>query len=268
MRESPDDMWQPSKRLDRGNAAEQILEDLREQILGGHLARGAKLPTEKQLAQAYGVSGPTVREAIRGLTTARLIEVRHGSGAYVTAHADQLIDVSLRSLIQMERIGISQVLAVLGELIGFSAELAATRASRGDLEELQRILDDISNATKAEQISGGFLLFVDALASASGNPLLTGLCRFLVGVQIGLAAELSGNAFEAWKKTSSRLAKDRQALVDAIGARDPALARSAARTYNDRAVKMINALPNAATTIASDTGLSTFVASMLTGSKR
>jgi GntR family transcriptional repressor for pyruvate dehydrogenase complex len=79
--------WQPTRQLTRGNAADQILEDLRGRILGGQLTRGTRLPTAKQLAEGYGVSGPTIREAIRGLTTAQLVEVRHGSGAYVTADA-------------------------------------------------------------------------------------------------------------------------------------------------------------------------------------
>jgi len=78
-----------TKRSVRGNAAEHVHGDLRDAILSGQFAKGSRLPTEKQLAESYGVSGPTVREAIRGLTTARLIEVRHGSGAYVTADSDQ-----------------------------------------------------------------------------------------------------------------------------------------------------------------------------------
>src|SRR5258707_12847644 len=91
--------WSPERRLERGNAAEQILESLRAQILGGRLRRGAKLPTEKQLAGSFGVSGATVREAIRGLVTMGLIEVRHGSGAYVTGDIDRLVGQPLRSII-------------------------------------------------------------------------------------------------------------------------------------------------------------------------
>jgi len=77
----------PFRVLPRGGAAEQILEDLRARILEGELLRGARLPTEKQPAQGYGVSGRTVREAIRGLTTANLIALvrvgRHISTASV-----------------------------------------------------------------------------------------------------------------------------------------------------------------------------------------
>ncbi|MDR5645485.1 FadR/GntR family transcriptional regulator [Burkholderia cenocepacia] len=245
MPELPFAAWQPSKRLDRGNAAEQILEDLRAQILSGQLARGAKLPTEKQLAQAYGVSGPTVREAIRGLTTACLVEVRHGSGAFVTAEADQLVAVSLRSMIQMERIGIRQVLGVLGALVEYAANQAALKATKNDISSMQEVIDGISQAKDATEIFSGLAQFIDALGIASGNPLVAALCRFLFGVQISLAAQLLGGSFARVRKASSRLAKDRQAVVDAIASRDPDAARSAARTYHERALKTILALPNA-----------------------
>lgn len=255
--------WQPSRQLERGNAAEQIFADLRAQILDGGFVRGAKLPTEKQLADAYGVSGPTVREAIRGLTTSRLVEVRHGSGTYVTAQTDQLIDISLHSMIQMERVNIRQVLGVLGALNCYAAELAAARGDAGAVKGMQQALDEISSATKPSDVSNGFLHFTEALAAASRNPLLMAFCRFLAGVQISLAKELAGDSFEVWKKSAAKLAKDRQNIVDAVASRQPDVAREAARVFHERALKTICALPNASATILDDATLSTFVASLL-----
>ena len=106
--------WKPSGPLVRGNAVGQILDDMRSQILSGRIPRGTKLPSEKHLADAYGVSGATVREALRGLATSELVEVRHGSGAYVTAQADRLLHASLQAVIQIERMGAGEVLDVLG----------------------------------------------------------------------------------------------------------------------------------------------------------
>jgi GntR family transcriptional repressor for pyruvate dehydrogenase complex len=188
--------WQPSKRLERGNAAEQILEDLRDRILSGQLPRGTKLPTEKQLAEGYGVSGATVREAVRGLVTAQLIEVRHGSGAYVTAQTDQLIAASLSSMIQIERIGVPQVLGVLGALISYAAELAAKHATAEDIEAMRQALRQIQDGDSAEGISGAVSAFVGEIGQASGNPLLAALCRFFTSLQIGAAARSEGDRGE------------------------------------------------------------------------
>src|SRR6266853_2308771 len=90
---------QTYRPVERGRVAEQILDDLRNQILDGTLSRGTKLPTERELAEAYGVSGATMREAIRALAAMRLVEVRHGSGAYVTADSGQIIAMSLNSML-------------------------------------------------------------------------------------------------------------------------------------------------------------------------
>lgn len=263
MQTPTDPSWQPTRRLARGNAAEQILEDLRSRILEGELTRGMKLPTEKQLAEGYGVSGPTVREAIRGLTTAQLVEVRHGSGAYVTADADQLIGVSLLSMMQLERVGIREVLGVMGALNGYAAELAAKRATDDDLHELREALRQINEGADAEAVSDGLRLFIDALAKASGNVLLAALCRFLASVQVGFARELTGGSYENWRKITKRMAKDRQLLVDAIASRDTVAAREAARAHIEHSARVISSLPDAGETMLSEPALARLLGSML-----
>ncbi|MGU7770253.1 FadR/GntR family transcriptional regulator [Burkholderia sp. MR1-5-21] len=263
MHGSAESTWQPSRRLARGNAAEQILEDLRSRILDGQLPRGSKLPTEKQLAEGYGVSGPTVREAIRGLTTARLVEVRHGSGAYVTADVDQLIGISLSSMMQLERVGFADVLGVLGVLIGYAAELAAARGSEEDVEALHGALRQIDKGADAEAIADGLHNFVGALAKASGNALLAVLCRFLAGVQIALAKELTGDLLDTWRKTTRLLAKDRLRVVEAIAAHDGKAARDAAHAYSVHSMKVITSLPAALDTVLSDRAMTPLIKSLL-----
>ena len=152
-RPSATDSWIPDLRtVDRGRIAEQILEDLRERILSGAVPRGARLPTERELAKAYGVSGATVREAIRALATMHMIEVRHGSGTYVTANAEQMIAQSLQSMIQLEKIGVQDILGVLAVLNVYVAELAATRATPEDVNALRSSLHELDRATQAEEV--------------------------------------------------------------------------------------------------------------------
>jgi GntR family transcriptional repressor for pyruvate dehydrogenase complex len=243
--------WQPGRPLERGNAAEQILHDLREQILNGELERGAKLPTEKQLSEAYGVSAATVRESMRGLTTAQLIEVRHGSGSYVTADTDKLIGESLRSTIQLENIGLPEVLGILGALNGYAAELAAQNASENDLVALEQALERINKGESPEEISSALTFFLDRIATASGNNLLAILCRFLASTQISLAWQLAGDSLERWQSTVKLLSKERKKLVAQIRARSPQDAHAAAASYHKRAIKIIGGLPNAQSALVS-----------------
>jgi GntR family transcriptional repressor for pyruvate dehydrogenase complex len=229
--------WKPSGPLARGNAVGQILEDLRNQILTGRIARGTKLPSEKQLADAYGVSGATVREALRGLTTSELVEVRHGSGAFVTAEPDRLLEASLQAVIQIEKMSVGNVLDVLGALNAHAAELAAGAATAQQLDELEAALERLDQVPGGQDVSQALVHFLGSLARASGNPLLTALCGFLAGLQVSLARERSGGTLD--RKVSNRLSKERHRVVQAIRARDAGEAFEAARAYQERSAKVI-----------------------------
>ena len=255
--------WQPTRRLVRGNAAEHIHADLRDAILGGHFAKGARLPTERQLAESYGVSGPTVREAIRGLTAARLIEVRHGSGAYVTADSDQLLAVSLNSMIRVERIGVVEMLGVLEALHVYAAECAAAAASESEIARMQAAVQAIATASTADAIPHALIEFLGTLASASGNPLVAVLCRFLTRVQVDLTGELCGGTLEGWRETAVPMNEKRQRLVDAIRARDANGARLAAQAYHAQSIQIIGALPHAASAVITDPGMIDLLGSLL-----
>jgi DNA-binding FadR family transcriptional regulator len=252
--------WVPSRPLARGNAAHQILEDLRVDILGGRFPRGAKLPTERELAAGYGVSGATVREAVRGLIASGLVEVRHGSGAYVTGDPLGLLEAPLRSMIQMERIGVAEVLDVLKALNMHAAELAATRADADGTARLREALGALETADDADELSLRLTTFLNELAVISGNPLLAVLSGFLAGIQVELAMQLSGGTLAAWRKTVQRLAKERERLVAAIEARDAPAARQAAGDYHDRAIKVITALPRGESVQVSDPLLASLIA--------
>ena len=255
--------WKFSKPLHRGNASERMLVDLRERILSGVIPRGEKLPTERELAATYGVSSATVREAIRGLATAQLLEVRHGSGAYVTAKVDQLVGMPLRTIIAMEKISMPQVLAVYGAINSYAAEMAARQATPSMVAELQQAQDDIGRAKTLPAISEALTRFLDTLARCSDNALLVALCRFLAGMQIGLATELSGGSYKTRQQNSAKLADERQALIDAIKGKDPKGAREAAWRYQERAMAVLSALPRARKDRVSDPALSKLLASLL-----
>lgn len=66
-------------------AYERIAADLAERVRKGEFRSGALLPSEATLVKQYGVSRNTVRRAYRALTDSGLVEVRHGSGAFVRA---------------------------------------------------------------------------------------------------------------------------------------------------------------------------------------
>ena len=86
----------PTHRFAKSRVADRIVDDLRDRILTGALPDGARLPAERELAEEYGVSGATVRESIRVLTAMGLVSVQHGTGSFVTAETDTMVQIYVK----------------------------------------------------------------------------------------------------------------------------------------------------------------------------
>ncbi|HJX87217.1 MAG TPA: GntR family transcriptional regulator, partial [Gemmatimonadales bacterium] len=92
----------------RASLVDQVIEQLKEQITSGVWKLNAKIPTETVLAEQLGVGRNTVREAVRALTHAGLLECRQGDGTYVRA-TNELSGVMLRRLRAAEQLEILEV---------------------------------------------------------------------------------------------------------------------------------------------------------------
>src|SRR5882757_9470367 len=120
-------------KAETGRLYERVAQDIAGKIAAGVHAVGRRLPSERDLAQAYTVSRPTIREAIIALELDGLVEVRLGSGVYVTARLPRggeagAMDVGPFELLEARR-------AIEGE----SAALAAALISDEQLRELQHL---------------------------------------------------------------------------------------------------------------------------------
>jgi DNA-binding FadR family transcriptional regulator len=62
----------------KDSISKQIAEQLRSAIVDGHFKIGERLPTEDELAQRYGVSRPSVREALKRLAAQKLVRAKRG----------------------------------------------------------------------------------------------------------------------------------------------------------------------------------------------
>jgi GntR family transcriptional repressor for pyruvate dehydrogenase complex len=249
--------------LDRHRVADQIFKNLRHQIVLGILPRGSKLPTERELAEQYKVSGPTVREAIRGLTAVGLADVRHGSGAYVTADTGSLLAMSLATVIQLEGLGAPDVLSILGVLNEHAARLASDTATDQDRKALRAALDELDTADSAYAAATRVRNFHRALAKAAHNPLLSALCGFLADVQVELGMELTGDSITQWKRVMAKLKPVRSALVEAIARGNGDEAGTLAREFHSKAVATIMSLPKAREVRLTDPKLRNLILSMM-----
>ena len=254
-------MSEPSARLYRGRVADQIVADLRRQILSGALPDGARLPSERELAGRYDVSPPTVREAVRVLTAMGLLNTRNGSRTTVTARGDALLAMSIASVVQFEKATAADVFGLLGVLYSYAAELAVAHASDEDVARLRTAAELSAEPGDAEALVRYFV----TLAEISGNPLLTALCRFITQVQVGLAVELAKGGNQEWGRLPRSQAKARMEIVDAIAQRDAALAVELVREYHRKTVKRIQSSPGAQQLRESDPNLAAALSTWLSG---
>jgi DNA-binding FadR family transcriptional regulator len=257
-------MSQPSDRLYRGRVADQIVEDLRRQILSGALADGDRLPSERDLAAQYDVSAPTVREAVRVLTAMGLLSTRNGSRTTVTASGDTLLAMSIASIVQFEKVTAADVFGLLSALYAYAAERAVERASDEDILRLRAAAERAAKPAEADA-AAALLAFFTILAEISGNALAAALCRFITQMQIGLAVELAKGSNQEWGLVPRSLASARMDIVDAIARRDATAAVDLVREYHAKVVRRIQSAPGAKQLRASDPGLTSLLSSWLSG---
>ncbi|MFE3073566.1 FadR/GntR family transcriptional regulator [Streptomyces sp. NPDC059247] len=223
------------RRVARGRIADHIVEDLRERILSGELPDGSRLPAERELADEYGVSGATVREAVRVLSATGLLRVRHGSGTFVTAEPDTMIGMSVASVVRLEGAGVPDVLGILGALTRYAAQLAARHASDEEIAALREAAEELAMIDDVARTQENLRTYLRRLIAMSHNALLIPLCRLLVDVQIELAAEMSGGQLSEWRRVAGALHEDRIAIVEALESRSPEQAAQAADAYGHHA---------------------------------
>jgi GntR family transcriptional repressor for pyruvate dehydrogenase complex len=232
----------PATVLNRGGAADQIIADLKDQILQGILPRGSKLPNEKELAERYKVSIPTIRESVRGLAAIKLVEPRHGAGTYVTVATDDMFMAAASALIEVEQVDLLDILEILEMLYAKAATLACRHMQDEELAALTASLTSLDQDHGSETFAASLKAFLGGLADASHNTLIATLCKLLVGLLLEVAREQPGGVLANLAKAAGSLQADRRALVDALKARDEEKARIAAIQYHQHTRSLVGDL--------------------------
>jgi GntR family transcriptional regulator, transcriptional repressor for pyruvate dehydrogenase complex len=158
---------------------EQAAERLRAQIVGGEWGVGAKLPGETALATALGVGRSTVREALRALAGAGLVQARQGAGVFVIA-TEAAEDWSTR----LSRSAIAEVYEVRMMIEVEAVRLAAVRRTDADIAAIEAALEArrvAGEADDAEFVRADIALH-SAVVAAAHNAVLDDLFAEFVPV--------------------------------------------------------------------------------------
>ena len=170
----------PLSTARRSGLVEQVIDQLRGSVVGGEWPVGHRIPNEAVLVESLGVGRNTVREAVRALAHAGLLEVRQGDGTYVRATSE--VSGALRRLCGAE---LRDVLQVRRGLEVEGARLAAAHRTEADLAELRALLSrraDYERAGDTEEFARADAAFHLATVRCSHNVILTELYRGLMEV--------------------------------------------------------------------------------------
>ena len=210
----------------------QIADQLRTLIGKGEVAPGARLPAERDLARQLGVSRPSLREALIALEVEGLLDVRVGSGIYVSQ-----ADAHGRGAEIAGAYGPFEVIRARSLIEGECAALAARHGTAAQLRGIRRAHADLQKEAKRHHNPlDADRAFHVAIAQATGNSALELVVQTLWDQRVGPLYRALEIKLE-YPAMAAETLGEHQAVLDAILARAPAAARAAMRRHMDQTRK-------------------------------
>jgi GntR family transcriptional repressor for pyruvate dehydrogenase complex len=203
---------------------DRILSLIREQ----QLRPGDRLPAERELATLMNVSRATVREALRSLSMMNVIELRHGSGTYVTSLEPQLLVENFALVFSLTDHSFLQLIEAREIIEPGATALATGRISDDEIAELEDILERSRECLRNHPADFPQLdiEFHTKIAEASGNVLLMRIMQAITQMSIASSQRTAVTDVGYSTTRIERAIRMHQSVLDAIKARDPELARS------------------------------------------
>ena len=202
--------------------SDDIVEQLEGMILEGTLKSGERLPAERALAEQFGVSRPSLREAIQKLSAKGLLVSRQGGGNYVASSLGTTFSDPLLQLLESNPEAQRDLLEFRHTLEASCAYYAALRATEMDRERLRLAfeqlqecyarVDEVSRAQEGEADANFHL----AIAEASHNAVLLHTIRGLFDLLKRNVVTNIGGMYKQRSETRDMLISQHRELYLAI----------------------------------------------------
>ncbi len=220
----------------------QIADSIAADIESGRYAPGDRLPTERDLALHFGVSRPTLREALIALEILGMIEAKHGHGILVTERKNKATPIT------DSEIGAFELIEARRLFEGEVAAMAATQVHDDQIVELEKLVKAMANKdpVKAEKADREFHILI---AQVTGNGALITTVENLWDwrYRSPLARNILARAADLGMKERIN---EHTGILNALKKRSAAAARQAMHEHMDR---VIDHLLNATEVVAAET---------------
>jgi DNA-binding FadR family transcriptional regulator len=210
----------------------QIADQIRALIAGGEYTPGERLPPERDLARQLGVSRPSVRESLIALEVEGLLDVRVGSGIYVTQPGERRGQAVLSG-----ESGPFEVIRARHLVESECASLAAKNATPSQVRAVRKAhANYLSESRLHHNPLDADRAFHVTIAEATGNSALVLVVQTLWDQRVGPLYRALERKLE-YPLMSADAVREHQGVVTAIAARDPRAARAAMRRHMDMTKK-------------------------------
>jgi len=203
--------------------AELVARTLRRLVVDGRLNEGDFLPHETELMAHFGISRPTLREAVRVLESERLVEVRRGSrtGPRVRVPGPEIVARPAGLLLELSSATLADVLSARVAIEPQAAKLLAERGTEDAHDELDRLVGEMPRALAAGDLAHASANLHRRMVELSGNVTLGIIAGMLDEISLRhVSAAIVGAHNTMPKAKADKLLRSYSRLVDLVKARD------------------------------------------------
>jgi GntR family transcriptional repressor for pyruvate dehydrogenase complex len=193
---------------------------IKEMILSGELRPGDRLPPEKELGEALGLSRSSLREAVKALEIIRVLDVRRGDGTYVTSLSPSLLLDALSFVVDVHQDdSVLELFEVRQILEPAAAALATPAITAAGVTHLRDLLAQVHGTTSVDELVANDIVFHRYISERAGNAYLTRLLDTLS------SSTLRARVWRGLTQEGSveRTLTEHRAIVDALEAGDATL---------------------------------------------
>lgn len=213
----------------------EIARKLLDYLLSGSLKPGQRIPSERQLMQAMGVSRSAVREANKSLSLLGLLEIRQGDGTYLRNSGYSLLPQVIDWGLLLEDPYVIDLMEARKYIEIVTAGLAAENRSEKDLEDLRAIIQTMSDsANDIERYVDADTKFHLRLAKAAGNSVFENLLSNFRSLLLVWAKKI----LEAAGETETSLAMHTP-ILEAVEQKDSEAASQAMVAHMERSSRRL-----------------------------
>jgi len=174
---------------------EAVCDQIRRQVADGTLQLGQRLPSERELAEQFDISRGGVREALRSLELAGLVEARTGAtgGFFIRSSGSDGITQAVRDMVAIGQVPTDNVTEARIELTCVAIRLACQRATAEELDAIEADIDHhaaLFKAGRGSRNTRALTEFYRLLAKATHNEVIVMLIDALSEIVRTLLARI------------------------------------------------------------------------------